>query len=41
VGIKHAMSVVGRDTGELRLPLCEASESTKSLIASLVRQLGT
>jgi 4-hydroxy-tetrahydrodipicolinate synthase len=39
VGIKHAMSTVGRDTGELRLPLCEASESTKSLIESLVRDV--
>ncbi len=36
VGIKHAMKVVGRDSGELRLPLCEASESTKALIESLV-----
>jgi len=37
VGIKHAMKVAGLDTGELRLPLCDASESTKTLIESLVR----
>jgi 4-hydroxy-tetrahydrodipicolinate synthase len=37
VGIKHAMKVAGLDTGELRLPLCDASESTKALIESLVR----
>jgi 4-hydroxy-tetrahydrodipicolinate synthase len=40
VGIKHAMKVVGRDTGELRLPLWEASDSTKKLIEELVRGLG-
>lgn len=38
VGIKHAMKVAGLDTGELRLPLCEAGESTQSLIESLVRK---
>jgi len=41
VGIKHAMRVAGRDTGELRLPLCEASEATKALIESLVQNVGT
>jgi 4-hydroxy-tetrahydrodipicolinate synthase len=40
VGIKHALKVVGRDTGELRLPLWEASESTQSLIENLVRGHG-
>src|SRR5687768_3892682 len=29
VGIKYAMNVAGRDTGELRLPLWEASEATR------------
>jgi 4-hydroxy-tetrahydrodipicolinate synthase len=40
VGIKHALKVVGRDTGELRLPLWEASESTQSLSENLVRGHG-
>jgi 4-hydroxy-tetrahydrodipicolinate synthase len=38
VGIKYAMQIAGLDTGELRLPLVEASESTKQLIASLVKE---
>jgi 4-hydroxy-tetrahydrodipicolinate synthase len=38
-GIKAAMQHVGRDTGEMRLPIVEASESTRSLIARLVDQL--
>jgi 4-hydroxy-tetrahydrodipicolinate synthase len=38
VGIKHAMKVAGLDTGELRLPMCEASEATQKLIESLVRK---
>jgi 4-hydroxy-tetrahydrodipicolinate synthase len=40
VGIKHALKVVGRDTGELRLPLWEASESTQAMIETVVRGLG-
>jgi 4-hydroxy-tetrahydrodipicolinate synthase len=40
VGIKHAMSVAGRDTGELRLPLWEASEATKKVIAAEMGRLG-
>jgi len=32
VGIKHAMHLAGRDSGELRLPLCEAGDSTKKTI---------
>lgn len=28
IGIKTAMALLGRDTGELRLPLCEASAAT-------------
>jgi 4-hydroxy-tetrahydrodipicolinate synthase len=32
VGIKHAMKVAGLDSGQLRLPLWEASEATKKTI---------
>lgn len=38
VGIKHAMKVAGMDTGELRLPLWEASEATKKAIEEQVRK---
>jgi len=38
VGVKYAMKVAGRDTGELRLPLWEASEGTKSTIEKLTRE---
>src|SRR5687768_8249244 len=38
VGVKHAMKVAGRDTGELRLPLWEASEATKKTIEKLTRE---
>ena len=38
VGIKYAMKVAGRDTGELRLPLWEASEGTKRTIEKLTRE---
>jgi 4-hydroxy-tetrahydrodipicolinate synthase len=38
VGIKHAMKVAGRDTGELRLPLWEASDATKKLIEEQVKK---
>ncbi len=40
VGIKFAMRTAGRDTGELRLPLWEASEGTKKQIADLMAKLG-
>jgi 4-hydroxy-tetrahydrodipicolinate synthase len=40
VGIKHAMKVAGLDTGEMRLPLWEASEGTKRLIEEQVARLG-
>jgi 4-hydroxy-tetrahydrodipicolinate synthase len=40
VGIKHAMRLVGLDTGELRLPLWEASDATKKAIEEQVRKLG-
>lgn len=38
-GIKHAMRVVGRDSGEMRLPIVEASEATRQLIEKLVKSL--
>ncbi len=40
VGIKHAMKLAGTDTGELRLPLWEANESTKQQIATEMKKLG-
>jgi 4-hydroxy-tetrahydrodipicolinate synthase len=40
VGIKHAMKVAGMDTGELRLPLCEASEATKKQIELFMAPAG-
>lgn len=40
VGIKYAMKLAGRDTGELRLPLWEASEATKKTIGDLMAKLG-
>ena len=39
VGIKFAMQHAGRDSGQLRLPLCEASEPTKKQIADLMAKL--
>ncbi|HVT89786.1 MAG TPA: dihydrodipicolinate synthase family protein, partial [Tepidisphaeraceae bacterium] len=39
VGIKYAMKVAGKDTGDLRLPLCEASDGTKQTIEKLVKKL--
>src|SRR5678815_3340851 len=39
VGIKYAMKVAGRDTGELRLPLWEASETTRKAIEEQVKKL--
>jgi len=38
VGIKHAMKVAGLDSGELRLPLWEASEATKNQIQELMKK---
>ena len=40
VGIKFAMKTAGRDSGELRLPLWEASDGTKKQIADLMARLG-
>jgi hypothetical protein len=34
------MSLIGLDSGELRLPLWEASEATKQLIRTNVERLG-
>ena len=38
-GIKHAMKHVGRDSGEMRLPLWEAGDSTKKQIEQLMAKL--
>ncbi|HZZ42304.1 MAG TPA: 4-hydroxy-tetrahydrodipicolinate synthase [Tepidisphaeraceae bacterium] len=40
VGIKHAMALTGMDTGELRLPLVQASEGTQAAIAAQLKRLG-
>ena len=40
VGIKWAMKVAGKDSGEMRLPLWEASEGTKKQISELMGKLG-
>jgi 4-hydroxy-tetrahydrodipicolinate synthase len=39
VGIKHAMKVANLDSGELRLPLWEASEATRRQIEELMAKL--
>jgi 4-hydroxy-tetrahydrodipicolinate synthase len=39
VGVKYAMKLIGRDTGDLRLPLWDASDATKKLIEQRVREL--
>jgi 4-hydroxy-tetrahydrodipicolinate synthase len=39
VGIKHAMKVRGLDSGELRLPLWEASDATKKQIEEQIAKL--
>lgn len=41
VGIKHAMKIAGLDSGELRLPLWEASDATKKQIEQCMRDVGT
>jgi 4-hydroxy-tetrahydrodipicolinate synthase len=40
VGIKFAMQHAGRDSGELRLPLWEASEATKKTIVEMMKVVG-
>ena len=39
-GVKHAMKLLGRDSGELRLPLVEANEQTRAQIERHVEALG-
>src|SRR5665213_425507 len=39
-GIKHAMKLAGRDTGELRLPLWEANDAAKKTIGELSAKVG-
>ena len=39
-GIKHAMKVAGMDTGELRLPLVEATEATRKQIELFMASAG-
>lgn len=38
-GVKHAMKLAGIDSGEMRLPLWEANESTRSAIAAEMKKL--
>ena len=40
VGIKYAMKLAGRDSGDLRLPLWEASDATKKTIEELMKKAG-
>ena len=40
VGIKYAMKLAGRDTGDLRLPLWEASDATKKTIEEAMKTAG-
>ena len=35
-----AMQMLGRDSGEMRLPVVEVSEATKKLIAENLKKLG-
>jgi 4-hydroxy-tetrahydrodipicolinate synthase len=37
-GIKHAMKVAGRDTGEMRLPLWEANDAARKAIEEQVKK---
>ncbi len=37
-GIKYAMKIAGLDSGEMRLPIVEASDATKKIIESEVRK---
>jgi 4-hydroxy-tetrahydrodipicolinate synthase len=39
-GIKYAMKIAGLDSGEMRLPLWEASDSTKKIIEQHMQKLG-
>jgi 4-hydroxy-tetrahydrodipicolinate synthase len=38
VGIKYAMKIAGKDSGEMRLPLWEASDEVKKIVEKLTRE---
>jgi 4-hydroxy-tetrahydrodipicolinate synthase len=40
-GIKHAMKLAGRDSGEMRLPLWEANAATKNAIEELMAKIAS
>jgi len=40
MGVKMAMQLLGRDTGELRLPCCEVSGAAKTTIHAALFNLG-
>lgn len=40
IPVKTAMALLGRDTGEMRLPLCEAAESSRNLIRDTLIKYG-
>jgi len=40
IGIKTAMALLGRDTGEMRLPMCEATASTRRIIQQALINTG-
>jgi 4-hydroxy-tetrahydrodipicolinate synthase len=39
-GVKYAMKLLGRDTGEMRLPVVEVSEPTKKAIETTLKSVG-
>jgi 4-hydroxy-tetrahydrodipicolinate synthase len=38
IPIKTAMSLAGRDSGELRLPLCAISDANREVLAQTLRR---
>ena len=40
IPIKTAMAMAGRDTGELRLPMCEMAEDNRARLQALLREQG-
>jgi 4-hydroxy-tetrahydrodipicolinate synthase len=40
MGIKTAMQLLGRDTGEMRLPCCEVSPATRASLQTVLFNLG-
>jgi 4-hydroxy-tetrahydrodipicolinate synthase len=40
VGIKTAMAILGRDTGEMRLPLCEVTPATRHALKTALFNAG-